>query len=186
MIRAFDLIGAIVASIIFFLPLFIIGILILITSGRPVIYWSERVGRNGRVFDMPKFRSMYLGAPTVSTQELDKPDRWITPLGSFLRRSSLDELPQLWSIMKGDMGFVGPRPALVSEVFLLEQRVVRGIHKLRPGITGWAQVNGRDNLSDIEKVQYDEEYMLRRSFYFDLKIMFKTILIVLLRNDILH
>lgn len=150
------------------------------------MYWSDRVGRHNKIFRMPKFRSMRIDTPTVPTHLLQNPDRWLTPIGSFLRKTSLDELPQLWNILKGDMSFVGPRPALFNQDDLIALRTDAGIHELLPGLTGWAQINGRDELPIHQKVQLDAEYLQRRSLLFDLKILWMTVLKVSLRDDVSH
>ena len=157
-----------------------------LTSPGPVLYWSERVGRHNRIFKMPKFRSMRIDTPAVATHLLQNPDQWLTPIGSFLRKSSLDELPQLWSILKGDMSFVGPRPALFNQDDLIALRTERGVHELVPGLTGWAQVNGRDELPIPQKVALDAEYLQRQSLQFDLKILWMTVLKVLARDGVSH
>ena len=156
------------------------------TSPGPIFYWSNRIGIDNCIFSMPKFRSMRIDTPTIATHLLYNPGRWITPIGFFLRKSSLDELPQLWSILVGRMSFVGPRPALFNQYDLIALRTERGIHALRPGLTGWAQVKGRDELCIPEKVQLDLEYLQRQSFLFDLKIIWITILKVLTKDGITH
>lgn len=182
----FDFTVALVAAILFMVPILIVALIVRLTSPGPVLYWSDRVGRNNRIFKMPKFRSMRVDTPAVATHLLENPDRWLTPVGSFLRRTSLDELPQLWSILKGDMSFVGPRPALFNQDDLIALRTARGVHKLLPGLTGWAQVNGRDELPNFQKVQLDVEYLMRRSLLFDLKILCMTISKVLKRDGVSH
>jgi len=182
----FDFTVALVATILFMVPILIVALIVRLTSPGPVLYWSDRVGRNNRIFKMPKFRSMRVDTPAVATHLLENPDRWLTPVGSFLRRTSLDELPQLWSILKGDMSFVGPRPALFNQDDLIALRTARGVHKLLPGLTGWAQVNGRDELPNFQKVQLDVEYLMRRSLLFDLKILCMTISKVLKRDGVSH
>ena len=162
------------------------AIVIRLTSPGPVLYWSERVGRHNRRFKMPKFRSMRIDTPTVATHLLADPDAYLGPIGSFLRKSSLDELPQLWSILKGDMSFVGPRPALFNQDDLIALRTEHGVHELVPGLTGWAQVNGRDELPIPEKVAFDVEYLQRRSFWFDMKILWLTAAKVLRREGVSH
>jgi len=169
-----------------FVPIIAIAILIKLSSRGPVIYWSDRVGRDGKIFRMPKFRSMLVGAPEVATHLLDDPGSWLTPIGSFLRRSSFDELPQLWSVLRGDMSFVGPRPALFNQHDLISLRQCNGVIALRPGITGWAQVNGRDALSTAEKVALDLEYLKTRNWIVDIKIMFITLLTVCRRSGVIH
>jgi O-antigen biosynthesis protein WbqP len=156
------------------------------TSPGPALYWSDRVGRQNRIFKMPKFRSMRIDTPAVATHLLQNPDQWLTPIGSFLRRSSLDELPQLWSILRGDMSFVGPRPALFNQDDLIALRTEKNVHELVPGLTGWAQVNGRDELPIPQKVGLDVEYLRRQSFIFDLKILWMTVLKVISRDGVSH
>jgi O-antigen biosynthesis protein WbqP len=156
------------------------------TSTGPALYWSDRVGRNNRIFKMPKFRSMRVDAPVVATHLLDNPSAYLTPIGSFLRKSSLDELPQLWSILRGHMSFVGPRPALFNQDDLIALRTSAGVHALLPGLTGWAQVNGRDELEIPLKVQLDAEYLQRRSLGLDLWILWLTFLRVLRRDGVAH
>ena len=157
-----------------------------LTSPGPVLYWSDRVGRNNRIFKMPKFRSMRMGTPAVATHLLSDPRSYLTPIGSFLRKSSLDELPQLWSIVRGDMSFVGPRPALYNQEDLIALRTQQGIHTLVPGLTGWAQINGRDELPIPQKVALDKEYMQRQSLVFDARIILMTALRVIMRSDVSH
>jgi O-antigen biosynthesis protein WbqP len=184
--RLFDILLGAIASLLLICPLAALAILVRITSPGPALYWSDRVGRNNRIFKMPKFRSMRVGTPAVATHLLDDPVRHLTPIGSFLRRSSLDELPQLWSIIKGDMSFVGPRPALYNQNDLIELRTRSGVHTLLPGLTGWAQVNGRDELPIPHKVAFDIEYLQRRSMVFDIRILFLTALKVIMRKDVTH
>ena len=168
-------------------PLFIILVLIIkMTSKGPVLYWSSRVGKNNKLFLMPKFRSMRVNTPQVATHLLPEPSVYLTPIGSFLRRTSLDELPQLFSILAGDLSFVGPRPALFNQDDLVALRTERGIHMLVPGLTGWAQINGRDELPIPVKAQFDYEYLQRRSFKFDLYIIFKTAFKVVCGDGIQH
>ena len=157
-----------------------------LTSPGPVLYWSDRVGRHNRIFRMPKFRSMRIGTPAVATHLLQDPDAWLTPIGAFLRKTSLDELPQLWSILAGDMSIVGPRPALFNQDDLIALRSERGVHELAPGLTGWAQVNGRDELPIPQKVELDVEYLRRRSLLFDLRIVWLTVVKVLRRDGVSH
>ena len=184
--RFLDLIFVVVAIIILSVPFLFICLAIRLTSEGSSIYWSDRVGRDNIIFRMPKFRSMRVGTPAVATHLLKDPERYLTPIGSFLRKSSLDELPQLWSILRGDMSFVGPRPALFNQDDLIKLRTDNGVNKLLPGITGWAQVNGRDDLSISEKVELDVEYMNRQSFWFDMKILWMTFLNVIKRHGISH
>ena len=184
--RSFDLALALVAAVFLLLPIAGMAVAVRLTSQGPALYWSERVGRHNRIFKMPKFRSMRIDTPAVATHLLANPDQWLTPIGSFLRKSSLDELPQLWSILKGDMSFVGPRPALFNQDDLIALRTEKGVHELVPGLTGWAQVNGRDELPIPQKVELDAEYLRRRSFLFDLKILWMTALKVVSRDGVSH
>lgn len=184
--RFFDINLALILILIFFIPILIIALIIFFTSQGPIIYWSKRVGRNNTYFYMPKFRTMYKGSPVVATHLLKNPDDWVTPFGSFLRRTSLDELPQLWSILIGTMTFVGPRPALFNQNDLIEMRTSCGVHKLSPGLTGWAQINGRDEVSIAAKVKLDHEYLLRKSLLFDLWIILITIIRSLSSRGISH
>jgi O-antigen biosynthesis protein WbqP len=184
--RLFDFFLAIVVSWILLLPGVIITILVLLTSAGPVLYWSDRVGRGNRIFKMPKFRSMRIDTPAVATHLLTNPQNFVTPIGSILRKTSLDELPQLWSILVGDMSFVGPRPALFNQYDLIEMRTKFGVHELVPGLTGWAQINGRDELPIHEKVALDVEYLHRRSFWFDTYIIWKTAIKVVKREGVSH
>ncbi len=184
--RLFDLVLALVASMFLALPIVITALAVRLTSSGPALYWSDRVGRHNRIFKMPKFRSMRIDTPAVATHLLQNPEQWLTPIGSFLRKSSLDELPQLWSIVTGDMSFVGPRPALFNQDDLIVLRTEKGVHELTPGLTGWAQVNGRDELPIPQKVQLDVEYLQRRSLFFDMKILWMTVLKVLARDGVLH
>ena len=184
--RLFDLAFALVAAVFLALPIVITALAVRLTSPGPALYWSDRVGRHNRIFKMPKFRSMRIDTPAVATHLLQNPDQWLTPIGSFLRKSSLDELPQLWSILKGDMSFVGPRPALFNQQDLIALRTEKGVHELVPGLTGWAQVNGRDELPIPQKVELDAEYLQRRSLLFDLRILWMTALKVLARDGVSH
>jgi O-antigen biosynthesis protein WbqP len=184
--RAFDLSLAILMTVALAVPICVISILVRLTSSGPMFFWSDRVGRQNRIFKMPKFRSMRIDTPAVATHLLQNPDQWLTPIGSFLRRSSLDELPQLWSILRGDMSFVGPRPALFNQDDLIALRTEKNVHELVPGLTGWAQVNGRDELPIPQKVELDAEYLRRQSFIFDLKILWMTILKVISRDGVSH
>jgi len=182
----FDLSAAVLA-IVFLSPLFLmITLAVRLSSSGPVLYWSDRMGRHNRLFKMPKFRTMRSDTPTVATHLLKDPDQWLTSIGSFLRRTSLDELPQLWSILKRDMSFVGPRPALFNQGDLISLRTDAGIHELLPGLTGWAQVNGRDELSIADKVKLDAEYLEKSSVGFDLWILWLTLLKVLRRDGVSH
>ena len=184
--RAFDFFVSLMALVMFAIPLLIIALAVRISSPGPILFWSDRVGQNNHLFQMPKFRSMRIKTPAVATHLLQNPDQWLTPIGSFLRRSSLDELPQLWCILKGDMSFVGPRPALFNQDDLIALRTDNGIHHLVPGLTGWAQVNGRDELPIPQKVALDAEYLRLKSFLFDLKILWMTALKVLTRDGVSH
>ncbi|PMQ16362.1 sugar transferase [Janthinobacterium sp. AD80] len=184
--RLFDLLLALCALLVLLLPFIIVALLVKATSSGPALYWSDRVGRHNRLFRMPKFRTMRVDTPAVATHLLTDPARFLTPPGSFLRKSSLDELPQLWSILCGDMSFVGPRPALFNQQDLIELRTRYGVDKLLPGLTGWAQINGRDELPIPEKVSLDVEYMQRQSFVTDLHIILRTFLKVVRRDGIVH
>lgn len=184
--RLFDLMLALIAAALLVVPVLLVALAVRLTSPGPAFYWSDRVGRNNRIFKMPKFRSMRIDTPAVATHLLQNPDQWLTPIGSFLRKSSLDELPQLWSILKGDMSFVGPRPALFNQADLIALRTEKGVDALLPGLTGWAQVNGRDELPIPQKVQLDVEYLQRCSLLFDLKILWMTAAKVLTRDGVSH
>lgn len=184
--RAFDLLLASGSLLVLALPLLLVALAVRLTSPGPALYWSDRVGRDNRIFKMPKFRSMRTDTPPVATHLLENPGQWLTPIGSLLRKSSLDELPQLWSIFRGDMSFVGPRPALFNQHDLIVLRQERGVHLLMPGLTGWAQINGRDELPIPQKVELDEEYLQRRSFLFDLKILWLTAIKVIARDGVTH
>lgn len=184
--RLFDLLLGLSAALVLLLPVALVALAVRLTSKGPALYWSDRVGRDNRIFRMPKFRSMRVGTPAVATHLLQDPNAHLTPIGSFLRKSSLDELPQLWSILKGDMSFVGPRPALFNQDDLIALRTQRGVHHLLPGLTGWAQVNGRDELPIPEKVALDVEYLQRRSFLFDIGILWLTFVKVLRRDGVTH
>lgn len=184
--RAVDILLAVVASVILFVPILVVALCVRMTSPGPILYWSKRVGRFNQIFLMPKFRSMRVDTPTVATHLLENPDRFLTPIGSFLRKSSLDELPQLWCILGGRMSFVGPRPALYNQYDLIELRTAHGVDKLLPGLTGWAQINGRDELPIPEKVKFDVEYLHRRSIGFDMRILFLTAGKVIRRKGIKH
>jgi len=184
--RVFDILLGCLAALILFVPVLLVAVAVRLTSKGPVLYWSDRVGRNNVIFKMPKFRSMRVGTPAVATHLLA--DAWshLTPIGSFLRKSSLDELPQLWSILAGDMSFVGPRPALFNQQDLIGLRTEQGLHTLVPGLTGWAQVNGRDELSIPQKVALDAEYLQRQGFWFDIKILWLTFLKVVHLDGVSH
>ena len=184
--RFFDFVmGVVVFGLVAF-PMLVIAIMISLTSTGPVFYWADRVGVNNVIFRMPKFRSMRTEAPSVATHLMTDAEKFLTPVGKFLRSYSLDELPQIFSIIKGDMSFVGPRPSLFNQKDLITLRKEKGIDKIQPGVTGWAQVNGRDNLSIAEKVRFDEEYLNYQSFWFDMKILWLTLVKVLKRDDITH
>ena len=184
--QLFDLAMALVAAVFLALPILLVALAVRYSSPGPALYWSDRVGRNNQIFKMPKFRSMRIDAPAVATHLLDNPSQWLSPIGSFLRKSSLDELPQLWSILKGDMSFVGPRPALFNQHDLIALRTEKGIHELVPGLTGWAQVNGRDEIPIPQKVELDAQYLKRKSFLFDLKILWMTVLKVTAGKGVSH
>jgi O-antigen biosynthesis protein WbqP len=184
--RLFDLLLLFLALPLLAAPLVLVALLVRMTSKGPSLYWSARVGRDNKIFQMPKFRTMRVGTPAVATHLLDSPASYMTPIGSFLRKSSLDELPQLWSILKGDMSFVGPRPALFNQEDLIALRTQAGVHTLMPGLTGWAQVNGRDELPIHQKVQLDVQYLHSRSFGLDLKILWMTALKVIARDGVSH
>jgi O-antigen biosynthesis protein WbqP len=184
--RFFDFILAFFLAIVLVLPILVIATLVGSTSSGPILYWSSRVGKHNKIFKMPKFRTMKVNTPAVATHLLFDSSQYLTPVGSILRKSSLDEVPQLWSILIGDMSFVGPRPALFNQNDLIGLRTQYGVDKLVPGLTGWAQVNGRDELSILEKAQYDVEYFQRQSFWFDIKILGLTFLKVIRRAGISH
>jgi len=184
--RFFDFLLALSAILFLIIPILVVAIAVRLTSVGPALYWSERIGRNNHTFKMPKFRTMRMNTPAVATHLLSDPKKYLTPIGSFLRKSSLDELPQLWSIIKGDMSFVGPRPALFNQHDLVVLRTKYGVDKLLPGLTGWAQINGRDELPIPIKVKLDMEYLHKQSFLLDLKIIFLTFLKVLCRDGIQH
>lgn len=184
--RFFDFSLALFLIILFSIPILFIFCLIKLTSNAPAIYWSKRIGKNNKVFNMPKFRSMNIETPELPSDLLVNPKSFITPLGSFLRKTSLDELPQLWCILIGNMSFVGPRPVLSNQNDLINLRTKYGIHNLLPGLTGWAQINGRDNVNTNEKVMLDLYYLNRRTFFFDLIIIIKTIFKVIFSENISH
>jgi len=184
--RLFDLALALCAAVILLLPVAVVAIAVRLTSQGPALYWSDRVGRGNKIFKMPKFRSMRIGTPAVATHLLQDPNAYLTPIGSFLRKSSLDELPQLWSILVGDMSFVGPRPALFNQQDLIALRTQHGVHELVPGLTGWAQVNGRDELPIPDKVKLDVEYLQRQSLGLDVRILWMTFVKVLRRDGVSH
>lgn len=184
--RVLDFLLGLIAAMILLVPIILVAFAIKLTSRGPVLYWSDRVGLENNVFRMPKFRSMNIETPVVATHLLQNPDAHLTPIGSFLRKSSLDELPQLWSILKGDMSFVGPRPALFNQADLIALRTQNGVHQLLPGLTGWAQVNGRDELPIPDKVRLDVEYLHKRSLRFDLRILWLTFIKVVRRDGVIH
>ena len=184
--RLFDIFLCCISGLVL-LPIFLlITLAVRLTSRGPAFYWSDRVGLNNLIFRMPKFRTMKINTPAVATHLLADPDQYLTSMGSFLRKTSLDELPQLWSIMKGDMSFVGPRPALFNQDDLISLRSQYGVHELVPGLTGWAQINGRDELPIPEKVKLDVEYLQRQSFWFDIKILWLTFIKVVRRDGVSH
>jgi len=184
--RIFDVMLSLIVAVFFIVPFCMVALMVMLTSPGPILYWSDRVGRKNKIFRMPKFRSMRINTPSVATHLLNNPSEYLTPIGSFLRKSSLDELPQLWSIIKGDMSFVGPRPALFNQNDLIALRTQRGVHELLPGLTGWAQVNGRDELLIPLKVEFDVQYLQQQTFIFDMKIIFLTFLKVLGRDGVSH
>ena len=184
--RIIDILLSVGLLIILLLPILLIALLVRFTSNGKTLYWSDRVGKNGVLFRMPKFRSMQVDTPTVATHLMTNPNAFLSPIGVFLRHFSLDELPQLFSVLKGDMSFIGPRPALFNQDDLIALRTEKGVDKLLPGITGWAQVNGRDELSIPDKVALDVEYLNRQSFWFDIKILWMTFLKVMKRDGVSH
>ena len=184
--RFFDFLIGICFNLILAIPMFFIALSVRASSKGPILYWSERVGKKNRIFKMPKFRTMHINTPAIATHKMTNPNEFLTPIGDFLRRNSLDELPQLFSIIKGDMSFVGPRPALFNQYDLIALRTDHGVQALVPGLTGWAQINGRDDLPIQEKVALDVEYLHRRSFWFDLRILWRTFLKVIISEGISH
>ena len=182
----FDILFSLIATLLLLSPICIVAILVRLTSKGPILYWSERVGQNNQIFRMPKFRSMRVDTPAVATHLLTDPQSYLTPIGSFLRTSSLDELPQLWSILKGDMSVVGPRPALFNQDDLIALRTQNGVDRLPPGFTGWAQVNGRDELPISQKVAFDVYYLNNQSFWLDMRILWMTVLKVIRRDGVSH
>lgn len=184
--RVFDFVLGLLASVIFFIPLLLLILLVKLTSKGPALYWSNRVGRHNHLFSMPKLRTMQVDTPVVATHLLTDPDQFLTPIGGFLRKSSLDEIPQLWCILRGDMSIVGPRPALFNQQNLIEMRTEKGVHEIRPGLTGWAQINGRDELPIVEKVKLDHAYLQQQSLAFDAKVIALTVLKVVRRDGITH
>lgn len=184
--RFFDLVFVFFVALLLLPVVLVISVFVRFTSRGPVLYWSDRVGKNNHIFKMPKFRSMQVDTPAMATHLLKNPGEYLTPIGSFLRKSSLDELPQLWSILVGDMSFVGPRPALFNQEDLIALRTEKGVHELLPGLTGWAQVNGRDELPIPQKVALDVEYLHTRSLWFDIRILWMTFIKVLRRDGVTH
>lgn len=184
--RTFDITMSLAALFVFIGPLLLVALLVRLTAPGPILYWSDRVGRDNCVFKMPKFRTMRIDTPAVATHLLGDPDSWLTPVGKFLRKSSLDELPQLWSILTGNMSVVGPRPALFNQDDLIALRTAKGVHTLTPGLTGWAQINGRDELPIPVKVAFDEWYFHNQSFLFDLKIIVLTVVKVVKKEGVKH
>ncbi len=184
--RLFDLLLGLIAATVLLVPIVVLAAVVRLTSPGAALYWSDRIGRHNKIFKMPKFRSMLVGTPVVATHLLTNPKAHLTPIGSFLRKSSLDELPQLWSILVGDMSFVGPRPALFNQYDLIELRSQKNVHTLVPGLTGWAQVNGRDELHISQKVALDVEYLQRKGFWFDIQILWLTFLKVVKRDEVSH
>jgi O-antigen biosynthesis protein WbqP len=184
--RILDIVVALLLVLMLFPPLLFLWLTVRVSSNGAALYWSDRLGRDNKIFKMPKFRTMRIDTPAVATHLLENPQQYLTPIGSFLRKTSLDELPQLWSILKGDMSFVGPRPALFNQDDLITLRTQHGVDKLVPGLTGWAQVNGRDELPIADKVKLDVEYMQKQSFLFDLKIILLTFIKVLRRDGVQH
>lgn len=184
--RFFDLLLALIATCLLLLPIAIVAICVKLSSSGPIVYWSDRVGRYNAIFRMPKFRTMRTDTPAVATHLLSNPDQYLTPIGSFLRKTSLDELPQLWSILNGDMSFVGPRPALYNQYDLISLRTEQKVHEIPPGLTGWAQINGRDELPIPDKVSLDAYYLQHRSFWLDLQILLMTFFKVIKRDGVTH
>jgi len=184
--RSFDIFLALAALLAAAIPMLLVALLVRVTSRGPALYWSDRVGRGNRIFRMPKFRTMRIDTPPVATHLLSDPDHYLTPIGGVLRKSSLDELPQLLSILTGDMSFVGPRPALFNQDDLIELRTKKGVHLLIPGLTGWAQINGRDDIPIPRKVEFDEYYLNNRSFLLDMRIIFRTFIKVAKREGVTH
>jgi O-antigen biosynthesis protein WbqP len=184
--RCFDLVVALLVSIVLVGPMLLVAMAVRLTSKGPALYWSQRVGQHNAIFLMPKFRSMSIDTPAVATHLLERPEQWLTPIGSLLRKTSLDELPQLWCILKGEMSFVGPRPALFNQHDLIALRTEQGVHHLVPGLTGWAQINGRDELIIADKVHFDVEYLKRRGFVFDLMILWRTFSQILSSQGVSH
>ncbi len=184
--RCFDLLLALLALTVLIWPMLLVALAVRLTSPGPALYWSDRVGKDNAIFKMPKFRSMRIDTPAIATHLLEKPEAWLTSIGSFIRKTSLDELPQLWCILKGDMSFVGPRPALFNQYDLIALRTAQGVHTLVPGLTGWAQINGRDELSIPDKVNFDAVYLQTRSLWLDIQIIWRTFTQALTLQGISH
>ena len=184
--RIFDIVLSFAALMVFGLPMLMVALMVRLTSPGPVLHWSNRVGPDNKIFRMPKFRTMRADTPPMSTHLMTEPEKFLTPIGAFLRKTSLDELPQLLSILWGDMSFVGPRPALFNQDDLISLRTTKGVHQITPGLTGWAQVNGRDDLPIPVKVEYDEFYLKHRSFSFDLKILAMTAVQAVMGKGVSH
>jgi O-antigen biosynthesis protein WbqP len=184
--RTLDLLLGLSAMLVFFIPFCLLALSVKLTSPGPVLYWSNRVGRDNKLFAMPKLRTMKVDTPVVATHLLTDPDQFLTSIGSFLRKSSLDELPQLWCIVRGDMSVVGPRPALFNQDNLIQLRTSCGVHRVRPGLTGWAQVNGRDELPIPEKVRFDQDYLRLQCLSFDIKVILLTLRKVVRREGVVH
>jgi O-antigen biosynthesis protein WbqP len=184
--RAMDIVLSLVAIVLLAVPALLVAIAVKVTSPGPILYWSSRSGRGSALFNMPKFRTMKVGTPQLATDKLQNPPQMLTPIGGLLRKLSLDEIPQLWSVIKGEMSLVGPRPALFNQYELIAVRKTKGIDVLRPGITGWAQVNGRDEIPEARKVELDQEYLIRRSLWFDLRILWLTAWRVLRSDGVSH
>lgn len=184
--RVLDLVLSLIAIILLAVPILILVLMVRVTSEGPIIYWSTRVGKKGKMFQMPKFRSMRIDTPVVATHLLKNPNEYLTPIGSYLRKMSLDELPQLWCILKGEMSFVGPRPALYNQYDLIELRKRFGVDDVLPGLTGLAQINGRDELQISDKVGFDVEYIAKKSLSLDLYILWRTLVKVLTKDGVSH
>jgi O-antigen biosynthesis protein WbqP len=184
--RVLDLLLTVIALIALAIPMLLVAWAVRLSSPGPALYWSERVGQHNQLFKMPKFRSMRIDTPAVATHLLEKPEAWLTPIGSFIRKTSLDELPQLWCILKGEMSIVGPRPALFNQHDLIELRTAQGVHQLVPGLTGWAQINGRDELNLNDKVRFDAEYLRMRSLWLDIRIIWQTIVQAIAAKGVAH
>jgi O-antigen biosynthesis protein WbqP len=184
--RLFDISLSLCLVLVLLLPILVIAVLVRLTSKGTALYWSDRVGRYNRIFRMPKFRTMRINTPAVATHLMQNPDEYLTSIGPFLRKSSLDELPQLWSVLKGNMSFVGPRPALFNQDDLTALRTEKGVHRLIPGITGWAQINGRDDIPIPAKVDFDEYYLKNMSFFYDFKILLMTFIKVICTENVSH